>query len=265
MIGVATDITERVRAERALRDTIVELERKTEELESFAYSVSHDLKEPLRTLEAFSQFLLEDYASCLDEQGRDYLTRLGKASARLKEMIEDLLVLSRLGRRPSAVERVAVSKVVADLVAAMQATVEETDACVEVEADLPDVLGDTAHLEQIFGNLIGNALKFTDDERPLVKVGVRDRTGGMATFYVQDNGIGIDPQFHERVFEVFQRLHRRGEYEGTGAGLAIVKRAVEALGGRVWVESEPGAGATFLFALPLWQEGAAAVVHRSVT
>ncbi len=244
----------RKRAEETLKRTVAELERRTEELEAFTYSVSHDLKEPLRTLEAFSQFLLEDYAKRLDDQGRSYLTRMGKASARLKQMIEDLLTLSRLGQRPQEVERIDVGQVVASIVTAMQISVDEKGAALQVEENLPDVCGDLHRVEQVFGNLIANALKFNRSERPIVKIGVRDEQQGMATFYVQDNGIGIDPAYRDRIFGVFQQLHRREEYEGTGAGLAIVQRAVQALGGRVWVESEAGAGATFCFTLPVRKE-----------
>jgi len=258
ILGVCTDITERVRAEEALHTTLQELEARNQELESFTYSVSHDLKEPLRTVEAFSQFLLEDYAGRLDEQGKDYLHRMGKASGRLKQMIEELLALSRLGRRPEELVRVDPGQVVADIGVAFHTGLEEKNASIEVEGELPCVLGDMSRVEQTFGNLIANGIKFNRSERPLVTVGVQDVRNGAATFFVRDNGIGIDPQYHDKIFGVFQRLHRREEYDGTGAGLAIVKRAVEALGGRVWVDSAPDAGTTFFVSLPLWQEAAIA-------
>jgi light-regulated signal transduction histidine kinase (bacteriophytochrome) len=117
-------------------------------------------------------------------------------------------------------------------------------------------------VEEVFANLLGNALKFNESKRPFVKIGVRAIEGDMATFYVQDNGVGIEPQYHERIFGVFQRLHRREQYEGTGAGLAIVKRVVEIFGGRTWVESELGAGATFLFTLPLWTQATASTERK---
>ena len=132
----------------------------------------------------------------------------------------------------------------------------------EVQKGLPDVLAEPTRVKQIFADLLGNALKFNESKRPLVKIGVRAIEGGMATFYVQDNGIGIDPQYHERIFGIFQRLHRREEYEGTGAGLAIVKRVVEIFGGKTSVESELGAGATFLFTLPLWTEATASTERK---
>jgi signal transduction histidine kinase len=232
-----------------------ELERRNAELSVFTYSVSHDLKEPLRTIEAFSQFVMEDYAPALDDQGRDYLTRMAAAAARLKQMIEDLLLLSRAGQRPETVERVEVAEVLDDIVAALDGSIRTKGARIDIEPGLPAVLGDRARVEQIFGNLISNALKFGRDEPPNVEIGIT-ASGGRGTFFVRDNGIGIDSRYSERIFQVFQRLHRREEYEGTGAGLAIVKRAAEALGGRVWLNSAPGEGATFFVSLPLFDAAA---------
>ena len=251
-IGVAIDVTERTQAESRLQRTIEELQEKTVELESFTYSVSHDLKEPLRTIEAFSQFLMEDCADGLDEQAQDYLARMSKASARLRQMIEELLVLARLGERSEEPGRVDVGEVVAGAVDALQAAVAAKRARIEVDDALPAVQGDRFRTEQIFGNLLGNALKFNQAAEPLVRVGVRSIQDGTVVFYVQDNGIGIDPEYHGRVFGVFQQLHRREEYEGTGAGLAIVKRAALALGGDVRLDSHVGQGATFLVTLPIW-------------
>jgi len=245
---------ERKLIEEELRTTVDELERRTAELESFTYSVSHDLKEPLRTLEAFSQFLLEDYSSVLDEQGRDYLTRMGKAAGRMKQMIEELLMLSRLSRRPQEMERVSVSAVVSNVIAAIHATVEQRNGRIEIAGDLPDVGGDVARVEEIFGNLIGNGLKFNQDCRPTVEIGMCEPRDNQAVFFVRDNGIGIEADYHAQIFGVFQRLHRREDYEGTGAGLAIVKRAAEAMGGSVWLESTPGQGSTFFVAMPLWED-----------
>jgi len=262
------DITERKRAEsltaqgareRELRES---LERQVAELDAFTYSVSHDLKEPLRALEAFSQFLLEDCADRLDEQGREYLLKLANAAVRMKRLIDDLLTLSRASRESRRRTQVDVGRLVRDVVERMSSTVEGRGATVEVEDGLPDVLADPPRVEEVFANLLGNALKFNESKRPSVKIGVRALEGGMAAFYVQDNGIGIDPQYHERIFDIFQRLHRREEYEGTGAGLAIVKRVVETLGGRTWVESELGAGATFLFTLPLWTQATASTERK---
>jgi signal transduction histidine kinase len=254
---------ERKRAEGELRRAVAQLERKTDQLESFTYSVSHDLKEPLRTIEAFSQFLLEDYAERLDDQGRDYMQRLGQAAARMKRQIEELLTLSAIDKQPAAETRVSVSRAVAETLEGMRFAVDQRKARIVVENELPDVQGDEAWIQQIVGNLISNALKFNESEEPYILIGVRDMTPKAATFYVRDNGIGIDPEYHERIFGVFQRLHRREQYDGTGAGLTIARQAVEAMGGRVWVESQAGAGAVFLFSLPLWRETTAGLAMKA--
>lgn len=233
-----------------LRATPDDLLRINAELEAFAYSVSHDLKEPLRTLEALSQFLLEDYGDKLDAEGRDHLVRLARASARMKRLIEDLLTISRAGRRAEPATPVAVEGVIADILEGMRVTLHERNAAVDVARRLPDVLGDPRRIGQIFGNLISNGVKFNRSAAPRVEVGAMENDAGETVFYVRDNGIGIEPQYHEKIFEVFQQLHRREEFEGTGAGLSIAKRAIEALGGRIWVEDNPSGGSTFLFTLP---------------
>ncbi len=249
---------DQLRHDNAVRKQMEEsLERRVAELDAFTYSVSHDLKEPLRTIEALSQFVLEDYADRLDEQGRDYLIRQANASIRMKNLIDDLLTLSRVSRQRVPPIRVDVGRLVRVVVEEMQSKIDAENATVVVEEMPSEVLGHPTLLMQVFANLIGNAIKFNESAEPHVRIGVRTTEGRMVTFYVQDNGIGIDPQYHERIFGVFQRLHRREEYEGTGAGLAIVRRAMETLGGRIWVESEPGAGTTFLFTLPLWTKAAA--------
>ncbi len=176
------------------------LKQEVAELDAFTYSVSHDLKEPLRAIEAFSQFALEDCADQLDEQGRDYLTKLANAGIRMKNLIDDLLTLSRAFRQPGRPSRVAVGGLVGEIIAEMQLTLDAKCATVEVEKGLPDVLAESTRIRQVFVNLIGNALKFNESERPYVKIGVRSIEGDRATFYVQDNGIGIDPQYHERIF-----------------------------------------------------------------
>ena len=236
---------------------VLELKHRNEELDAFTYSVSHDLKEPLRAIEAYSQFLLEDCADRLDGQGREYLAKLADSSIRMKNLIDNLLTLSRASRTPGPPSRVDVGGLVKETIAEIQPPIGAGSAAFTVEKGLPDVLAEPTWVKQLFVNLIRNALKFNKSELPQVKIGVRAMDRGMATFYVQDNGIGIDPQYHKRIFEVFERLNRREEYGGTGAGLAIVKRVVENLGGEVWVESEPGAGATFLFTLPVWAEATA--------
>ena len=238
--------TARAKLEAAQADLIA----KNEELDGFARVVSHDLKAPVRHIKVSSQFLLEEYADRLDEPGRDYLAMIDRAAERMKRLIEDLLDLSLAGQ-PGDPERIDIGQAVTKIVEGLGVAVAEKQATVHVDDGLPTVFANKTRIEQLFANLIGNALKFNKTETPLVHVGVRDVEREMATFYVQDNGIGIDAKHHERIFGVFQRLHRRQDFEGNGAGLAIVKRAVEAHGGRIWVESTLGAGTTFLFTLPV--------------
>jgi PAS domain S-box-containing protein len=222
-----------------------------QELDQFTHVVSHDLKEPLRTLEAFSTFLGDDYGDRLGDEGREYIDHLVQASRRLGRLIEDLLALSRVGqviRRPRPVNLAGVLHTVLgdlhDLLQRREAVVRVEDAV----AGCPPVAGDAQRLCELFANLIGNGLKYNTSRRPEVVVGVREAEG--VTVFVRDNGIGIDPRYHEQVFGLFRRLHRREEYEGTGAGLAICKKIVEAHGGRIWVESAPDRGSTFLITLP---------------
>ncbi len=251
IIFLSEAINARKRAELELRETADDLIRINSELEAFTYSVSHDLKEPLRTLEAFSQFLLEDYGDKLDAEGKDYLTRLAQASARMKHLIEDLLTISRMGGQAEPAAPVAVDRVIADIVEGMRVTVHERNATVDVASGLPKVVGDPRRIGQIFGNLIANGIKFNRSAAPRIEIGAFVNDAGETVFFVRDNGIGIEERYHEKIFGVFQRLHRREEFEGTGAGLAIVKRAVEALGGSIRVESGPGEGSAFLFTLPV--------------
>ena len=258
--GIVRDISERKRVEQTVRETAIDLARSNSELEAFTYSVSHDLKEPLRTLEAFSQFLLEDYADKLDADGKDHLRRLAQASARMKHLIEDLLTISRVSRQTEPTEPVSAYRVIADIVEGMRVTVHERNATVVVASGLPEVVADPRRIGQIFGNLIANGIKFNRSAAPCVEIGAHVKDSGDAVFFVRDNGIGIDARYHEKIFGVFQRLHRREEFEGTGAGLAIVRRAVEALGGSIWVESSPGEGSTFMFKLPVSPAQTAAAV-----
>ncbi len=248
---IVRDISEHKRAEQVLREASNELRRSNLDLETFTYSVSHDLKEPLRTLEGFSQFLLEDYGDKLDDEGKSYLTKLAQASSRMKHLIDDLLTLSLVGRQTDAPVLIDVDHVVADVVEGLRVMIGERAATVDVAQHLPAAVADPRRLEQIFGNLVANAIKFNHGIAPRVEIGAFVNDAGITTFFVRDNGIGIESAYQEKIFGLFQRLHRREDYEGTGAGLAIVRRAVEALGGTVWVESTVGEGSTFMFTLPV--------------
>jgi PAS domain S-box-containing protein len=259
--SAAQDVTERNRLLAALVAKQGELERANDqlrrtnrELDQFSYVVSHDLKEPLRTLEAFSTFLAQDYGDQLGTEGQGFINHLVEASRRLGALISDLLQLSQAGRVLNAPRPVDVGAALETVLRDLHDLVQRKEAIVRADeslAECPAVAGDPPRLMQLLANLIGNGLKYNTSDRPEVVVGCRPETDGrLVTLWVRDNGIGIEPQHHEQIFQLFRRLHRRDEYEGTGAGLAICQKIVEAHGGRIWVESGAGRGTTFFFTLP---------------
>jgi PAS domain S-box-containing protein len=263
--SAARDVTERKRLANALSDKArevgqanSELRRINQELEDFTYIVSHDLKEPLRTIEAFSNFLAQDFGPHLGDEGQEYINHLIQASRRLGALIDDLLALSRAGRVMNTPRAFGWDEVFGVIRADLHDLIQRQQAVLRVEAPLPPVCGDRERVIQLLANLISNGLKYNKSPEPEILVGAvpHPRAEGqngkpdLATFYVRDNGIGIDPAYHEQIFRMFRRLHRRDEIEGTGAGLTICRRIVEAHGGRIWVESQVGGGATFYFTLP---------------
>jgi len=256
--SVAQDITARHRLEAELKEkndrlarTIDELSRKNKEMDEFTYVVSHDLQEPLRTLIAFSDFLLRDCGDRLDANGQEYVRYLVDASRRMRALIHGLLTLSRAGRVTGDPGLVNLEEVLAVVRADLAELARCKGACLQATGPLPALWGDLVRIGQLFTNLISNALKYNRSEAPSVEVGLSPEADeGWATLYVRDNGIGIDPQFHAKIFQLFRRLHTPEEYEGTGAGLAICAKIVEAHGGRIWVESQPGQGSTFFIRLP---------------
>ena len=243
------DITERKQAEEALAHQTGELTRINAELEDFTHSVSHDLKEPLRGIEAFAGFIAEDYADKLDEQGQGYVNVLRESAVRMKDLIDDLLQLSRIGRTRLEQAPVAMSALVRDVSLELSFALHEKRVELLIDPDMPTVPCDPARMREVFKNLISNSVKYNDKPQPRIEVGCGIDNGAFI-FTVRDNGIGIAAEFHEKIFKIFQRLHHREEYEGTGVGLAICKKVVEAHGGRIWVESAPGEGTTFLFTIP---------------
>jgi signal transduction histidine kinase len=224
-----------------------ELEAANQELESFAYSVSHDLRAPLRHIDGFSRMLEEDHAGRLDEDGRRLLGTVRKGAGRMGQLIDDLLAFSRFGRAamsPDEVDMAALAQGVADELA------REAPACTITVGPLPAARGDAALLRQVWINLIGNAIKYSAKRAvPRVEISGRSEAGG-AVYCVTDNGAGFDPRYVDKLFKVFQRLHNEDEFSGTGVGLAIVHRIVARHGGRTWAEGRLGEGASFWFSLP---------------
>lgn len=230
-----------------------DLERKNKELDEFTYVASHDLQEPVRKLISFSTLLKQDVTGQLNDKAERDLKFIVEAAARMRDLIQDLLALSRTGRAAMQIAPVSLDDCVTRALDALEMRVRETGATI-VRDQLPNVDADATLLTQLYQNLLGNALKFMPPDRvPQIRVRVA-RQNDRWEFAVEDNGIGIKSEYAERIFKPFQRLHGRTEYEGTGIGLAICKKAVERHGGEIWVESEPGAGARFKFTLPITPE-----------
>lgn len=246
--GIIRDITERQRAEQALRQTAAELAQSNAELAQFAYVASHDLQEPLRAVAGCVQLLQQRYRDQLDAHAHELIAHAVAGVTRMHTLIQDLLAYSRVGTRGESLQPTACAAVLNDVLAILEVSIRESGAVVTA-APLPTVMADPAQLRQVFQNLIGNALKFRGEEPPHIHLGV-ERQGREWVLAVGDNGIGIDPQYFERIFQVFQRLHTQREYAGSGIGLAICKKIVERHGGRIWVTSEPGKGTTFSFSIP---------------
>ncbi len=254
---ITRDITERKELERQLQRHAQELEQRTRELqeangalEAFGYSVSHDLRTPLRNLQALAQALEEDYADRLDAGGMDFCRRIIAAARKMDTLINDLLAYSRLSRSDLPLGRVDLNGVLAEAQSALADVLRESRARVVVEGRLPSVFGHRTTLVQVATNLLANALKFVaPGVRPEVRVWTEERDG-FVRLWVEDNGIGIAPEHQQRIFRVFERLHGEESYPGTGIGLAIVKKGVERMGGRAGLESEVGRGSRFWVDLP---------------
>lgn len=245
---LAARTAERERAEEALRGHSQELARSNAELEEFAYVASHDLQEPLRIVRSYLQLLEKRYAHQLDRDADQFIAYAVDGVTRMQQLISDLLAYSRVGTSGGAFSPTDCGAVLNDALGDLQVAMEESHAVVTRDP-LPTVTVDGSQLRQVFQNLIANAIKFRNSARPQVHVSA-ERDGGGWVFLVRDNGIGIAPQYADRIFVIFQRLHARDEYPGTGIGLAICKKIVERHGGRIWVESQPGRGTTFRFTIP---------------
>ncbi|MDS0475479.1 PAS domain S-box protein [Natrinema sp. 1APR25-10V2] len=251
-LSFAQDITEQVERERRLEELVDRLEASNERLEQFAYAASHDLQEPLRMVTSYLQLLEKRYADAFDEDGEEFLAYAVDGAERMREMIDGLLEYSRVETRGDSFEPTDLNEVLEHVLADLQVRIEETDAEITT-ADLPRVEGDASQLRQVLQNLLSNALAYSGDEPPRVHVDANRRDDEWA-ISVRDEGIGIAPENHDRVFTVFDRLHSREAYDGAGIGLALCERIVERHGGEIRVDSRPGEGATFSFPLPAASE-----------
>ena len=245
--GILRDVTPRRRAEEKLEERSHELARTSEELRQFASVASHDLQEPLRMVAGYTQLLARRYEGQLDEEADQFIRHAVDGVTRMQNLIQDLLSYSRIHTHGRDFEPVNALESLDWALTNLECGIEEADAVV-TQGEMPVVRADLAQLGQIFQNLLANSLKFRGDRRLRIYIGAERGTGEWV-FHVRDNGIGLDPQYGSRIFEIFQHLHPQDEYEGTGIGLAICKRIVERHSGRIWVESMPGQGATFYFTI----------------
>jgi PAS domain S-box-containing protein len=258
--GIMRDISKRKQAEEQVRRLTSELERhlaeRTQQLQAanaefqaFVYSVAHDLRAPLQAMQGFSDALLKDYGPVLDDRGRDYAERIVNGAARLDQMIQDLSAYSRIGRDETGGKKVPLSLVIRESLIVLGDIIENTGAAVEVVEPLPSVKGERTILAQVLRNLISNALKFVAPGKPpQVRIRAQNRDTRVR-LWVEDEGIGIAPEHQTRIFGIFQRLHDQATYGGTGVGLAIARKGIEQLGGRIGVESVLGRGSRFWFEL----------------
>jgi len=246
--GVDKDITERKQAGEALQRTMAELERSNAELEQFAYIISHDLQEPLRMVASYTQLLEKRYKDKLDADAEEFIAYAVDGAKRMQNLILGLLSYSRVGTRGKPFEPTECETVFKQALDNLKVTIDESGAGVTHDP-LPRVMADETQLVQLFQNLLGNAIKFRGEEQPRIHVSAK-QDSNECLFSVSDNGIGINPGYFDRIFVIFQRLHGREEYPGTGIGLSVCKRIVERHSGRIWVESQPGEGSTFYFTIP---------------
>jgi PAS domain S-box-containing protein len=270
-IKLQQEISERQRAEEELRRSrdelelrvrertaefstaVARLELMNQELQEFTFAASHDLQEPLRKIQTFCDMAKNRCAPALDSAGQEYLERIISSAARMRQLLQDLLQISRVATKPTPFKAIDLGEIAREAARLVEESVKEAGGLVEIES-LPTIEADDTQMLRLFQNLIGNALKFRGNARPRIKVSGKLDGRGDCEISVKDNGIGFDQRFAERIFKPFQRLHGRSEYEGTGIGLAICRKIVERHGGRIRVESEPGKGSTFIIRLPVKQD-----------
>ena len=236
--------------ELALKQQKEDLAGSNAELEQFAYVASHDLQEPLRMVASYVQLLAKRYQGKLDQDADDFIHYAVDGAQRMQNLINDLLAFSRVGTKGKELKSVEFEEVLHHVLTNLQHAIQESDALVTYDDPQPALLADSTQMVQLFQNLVGNAIKFRDANRaPIIHIGIK-KQGNEWLFSVRDNGIGFDPKYRERIFLIFQRLHNKTKYQGTGIGLSICKKIVERHGGKIWVESELGHATTFYFTLP---------------
>ncbi len=246
--AVVTDLSRQKQTEDELKSYAARLEALNGELQEFAFIASHDLQEPLRKIQSFGNMLAKRCTDNLDETARDYLTRMQNSASRMRQLIHDLLKYSRLATRAEPLDKVDLRNAVVDVISDLGLNIGRTGAAVDI-SDLPTIEAEPSQMRQLFQNLIANALKFRSEEKPHIRVYSR-RNDHEWQIFVEDNGIGFDEQFLDRIFKPFQRLHGRSLYDGTGMGLAICRKIVERHGGKITARSTPGKGSTFIVTLP---------------
>ncbi len=248
-LGSLIDVTERKQMEERLKQITDEMQCSNTELEQFAYVISHDLQEPLRMVSSYTQLLAKRYSNKLDADADEFIAYAVDGAKRMQTLLHDLLDYSRVGTRGKPFSLVNCEHIVEQAMANLKIAIEECGASVSYDV-LPTIMGDEGQLVRLFQNLIANAIKFRREEAPQVRISAQ-RRNNTVTFSVNDNGIGIDPQHSQSIFEIFRRLHTRDEYQGTGMGLAICKKIVERHGGHISVQSQPGQGSTFYFSVDM--------------
>jgi PAS domain S-box-containing protein len=248
-IVIIRDITERKQSQETLKKSLIDLERSNEELEQFAYVASHDLQEPLRMVSSYTQLIERRYKDKLDQDANDFINFAVDGANRMQRLINDLLDYSRVTTRGKKFESVDINSIIGQVFIYLQHRIEETHAIISQD-DLPIIDADEIQIQRLFQNLIDNAIKFRGKEIPIVNISAY-RESNFYVFTVSDNGLGIDQQYSDKIFQIFQRLNTSREYPGTGIGLAICKRIVERHGGKIWFESEMGKGTTFFFTIQI--------------
>ena len=244
------DITERKKAEEEIKQYSFELERSNTELEYFAYVASHDLQEPLRMVASYTKLLEKKYTDKLDDNAKEYINFAVDGAVRMQALINDLLDYSRVGAKKKEITKINCKSVINRILTNMKDVITTSNAQVKFDK-FPEIYGDEVQIERLFQNLISNSIKFHSDKPPIIEIETKEEDSNLCLFSFKDNGIGFEKEFSEKIFQIFQRLHTKQKYTGTGIGLAVCKKIVEIHGGRIWVDSEIGKGSTFYFTLPL--------------